>query len=210
MIGPPSFDQSVARISFEGVDLSPLRPWARQRTPGLPDAELDRRISSNLQFIFHNLLNRRHFIVAPEPSDVITQITRILHLVDELNRLMEDGHRKISRDADPDKRLVEEIGQLAKRLHDCFTAYFTEGYDSAYQLDLRVSPDPTAQLLCFLSESEIIVRQLTDRTDDYFLSSAPASVSFEQYRSSSISVLSASLERLAELVTRRLESGAAR
>lgn len=210
MLGPPSFDQSVARISFESVDFSPLRPWARQHSPDVSDEELDHRISVNLQFIFHNMLNQRHFIVAPQPEDVIAQIAQILEIVDELNGLLTRGHRMVAAETGPSRQLVQEIRKLAKRLHDDFTLYFTEGYRSVYRLDLRMSRDPTAQLASFLSESEAIARQLTDRTDDFFLSSVPGSMSLAQYQGPSISVLSASLERLADAVAKQLEAREAR
>lgn len=208
--GIPSFDQSLARISFESVDLSPLRPWAHQRVPELPDDELDQRISANIRFICHNLLNRRHFVVAPDPGEVVAQVVQILELLDRLNGLLEDGRSMELRKPETRQDFVKEVGTVAKRLHDLFTAYFTEGYGSAYRFNLRVSSDPVAQLRNFIAESEAIVGQLTDRTEKFFLNAAPGAVSLEQYRSSSIGVLLRSLRRLADIVARRLEANGIR
>jgi hypothetical protein len=210
MLGPPSFDQSVSRISFKSVDVSPLRPWARQRTPMASDDELDRQISSNLQFIFHNMLNRRHFIVAPRPTDVVSEIAQILELEDRLDGMLTDGHRLTVDNAAPAKDFVERVGRLARRLHDGFTKYFREGYGSDCRLDLELSNDPAVQLAAFLTVSETISQELTERTEDYFLSSAPGAVSLNHYRNSSISALSSTLERIAKVVTRRLEAAKSR
>ncbi len=210
MMGPPSFDRSVAGISFDSIDLSPLRHWARKRTPSASDDELDRRISVNLQFIFHNMLNRNHFIVAPDPTDVIANIAKILALEDQLNGLLEDGRRMKAEDSGPAGQLVRQVGVLAKQLHDHFTSYFTEGYGSDCELDLEISDDPDVQLAAFLSASERISQQLVDRTGEYFLNSAPGSVSLSQFRSSSITALSTTLERVSEVVVRHLDAAKSR
>lgn len=209
-MGPPSFDQTVARVSFDSVDLSPLRYWARERTPNASDDELDRRISANLRFIFYNMLNRNHFIVAPDPTDVISNIAKILELEDRLGGLLRDGHRLMAEDSTPARQLVRQIGGVAKQLHDHFTSYFTEGYGSDCELDLEVSDDPDVQLAAFLAASERISQQLVDRTDDYFLSPVPGSVSLNQYKSSSITALSATLERVSKVVVRRLDAAKSR
>ena len=208
MSGFPSFDQSIAKASFESLDLNPLRPWARLRIPDVSDDELDRRLSANIRFIFHNMLNRRHFIVAPEPETVVVQIAEILRLVQELNGLV-GPRRTVAGERVRDRRLVEEVRRLARELHGEFTDYFTEGQSSSFEINLRVSRNPTAQLSFFMSASRKITRELTTRTDNFFLSSAPGAVSLEQYRSSSIGVLSAALERLAGEIAKRLEAAEA-
>ncbi len=201
-----AFERSLREIACDALDLARLREQARMRSPSAADKEIDLLIERNLRFIYHNKLNRQRFLVAPDPQSVVDRIVVVLELNGRLGGLVSDGRRLFGRE-DPGlsaDELVEEVGSAARELKRAFAGYFLEGHSSSYSVQVPLSRDTSTQLAYFLIQSGQITNELSQRLDDYFFNSSPQAVSLAQYRNSSVGTLADSLQRLSDLVGKRL------
>jgi hypothetical protein len=201
-----AFERSLHEISVASLDVERLRERVRLRSPAANESQIDRLIERNLHFIYRNKLNRQRFLVAPDPQSVVDRIVVVLELNQRIGTLILDGRRLIGTEdpGPPADMLVREVGSAARELKRAFGGYFLEGHSSSYSLELPVSRDVPTQMAHFLIQSGRITNELTQRLDDYFFTSLPQAVSLETYRSTSVATLADSLQRLSDLVGKRL------
>ena len=197
-----AFEKSVSSVSFESIDFSALRPYQQDRSPNTSEAQFEAVVRRNLQFIYHNKLNRQRFLIAPEPQTVVDQISAILQANYRLNQLIRTAPS--SNPSASVGALLEEIRHSTKALKALFNDYFVEGYSSTYVLRLSNSSDRPTLWALYLLESRKICGQLNSRLPEYFLNSAPEAISLRQIRSSSINTLVDALLMLTDSVSKKI------
>ncbi|HUV13089.1 MAG TPA: hypothetical protein VMY18_05560 [Acidobacteriota bacterium] len=193
-----TYERSLKLVSFESVDLAPLTSELRRRQDALSDRELDQVVQRNLRYIFYNRINRSHFLVAPAPNKVITQIDMILQLNQKLKGVLQRGRLLMSQDYSRSElfALLDEVNLLAKDLKSEFFEFFVEGHASKYSLLFSDSRDCAVQFAHFLVQSSKISVELNRGFETYFFGASPGAISLNEYGENSIGTLIESLETL--------------
>ncbi|GAB4117522.1 MAG: hypothetical protein Kow001_17770 [Acidobacteriota bacterium] len=198
------FERTLYATSFDAVDWSSLAAVAG--TAQVDDPATRTTYERNLKYIFHQKLNRRRFLVAPDPQLVVDRIVAILAANRRIGQLLGEGRRKLGSPV-PDagsRALVKEVGSTARALREQFTAFFVEAHTTGYPVHLPRSPNPAAQFSSFILQAQTISEELTRRLDDYFFAPSPGAVRIEQMQSGNIVTLAESLEVLSGAVSRSL------
>lgn len=205
LAGPEGiYERTLYSTSFDAVDWSSLAAVAG--TTPEEDPATRRTYERNLKYIFHHKLNRRRFLVAPDPQLVVDRIVAILAASHRIGELLGEGRKKLGSPV-PDagsRALVKEVGSTARALREQFTAFFVEAHTTGYPVQLPRSPDPAAQFSSFILQAQTISDELTRRLDDYFFAPSPGAVRIEQMQSGNIVTLAESLEVLSGAVSRSL------
>jgi len=201
-----TYERSLKRVSFESVDLAPLTSELRRRQNTLSDRELDQVVQRNLRYIFFNRINRSHFLVAPAPRKVITQIDLILQLNQKLKGVLHRGRLLMAQDYSRRElfALLDEVNLLARDLKSEFFEFFVEGHASKYSLLFSDSRDCAVQLAHFLVQSSKISIELNRGFEQYFFGASPGAISLNEYGENSIGTLIESLEMLSNKSARKL------
>jgi hypothetical protein len=167
---------------------------------------MDGVIQRNLQYIFHNRINRNHFLVAPDPDYLIAQIDAILQSRNKLDQVLREGRVLLGQEYSRSQLLsiVDEIGALAKNIKAAFFKTFVEGHVSRYSVLYPVTDDPAAQFAYFLVQSQRISLELDHQFEKYFFAVSPGAVNLNDYEGNSIGTLLESLEELSSGVGKRL------
>ncbi len=200
-----NYERTLYAASFDSVDWSGLAAVAGVSLDG--DLAARQAYERNLKYIFHHKLNRRRFLVAPDPQMVVDRIVAIMETNQRIARLLADGRMQLG-GRTPEtgaQALVREVGHAARTLKEQFTGFFLEAHSATYAIHLPRSPDPAAQFSNFILQAQTISRDLTRRLDDYFFTSSPGAVRLEEMRSGNIVTLAESLEVLAGAVNRGLK-----
>lgn len=205
---PSTYEQSLEFVSFESVDLAPLTSELRQRQGSLSESQLQDLVERNLRHIFYNRINRIHFLVAPTPEKVITQIKLILSLNERLRNTLRRGRFLLAEGASVTDQyaVLDKVKVLAKELKSKFSEFFVEGHTSRYSLLFSDSRDLSVQFAHFLIQSNSISVELNKRFEQYFFGASPGAVSLNQYEEDSIGTLIESLEMLSNTHARRISS----
>jgi hypothetical protein len=200
------YERSLKSVSFESVDLAPLTVELKRRNESLSETELDELVQRNLRYIFYNRINRSHFLVAPAPEKVITQIDQILKLNGKLEGVLHEGRLLMSQDYSRSElsALMDDVSFLAREMKSEFFEFFVEGHVSEYSLLISDSRDSAVQLAHFLVQSNKISVELSRGFDEYFFGASPGAISLNEYEKSSIGTLIESLERLSIAYARRI------
>jgi hypothetical protein len=178
-------------------------PELRRRQNSLSDRELDQVVQRNLRYIFFNRINRSHFLVAPAPRKVITQIDLILQLNQKLKGVLHRGRLLMAQDYSRRELfdLLDEVNLLAR---DLKSEFFVEGHASKYSLLFSDSRDCAVQLAHFLVQSSKISVELNRGFEQYFFGASPGAISLNEYGENSIGTLIESLEMLSNKSARKL------
>lgn len=200
-----AFEESLFSISFDSIDTSGLRSFKLAPLQESTEEQFEAVVRRNLKFIYHNKLNRRRFLVAPEPQSVVDRIAYIFEVNRRLDELVVAGRGAENRGQSLlSGNLIKEIRNSTKELKEGFNNYFVEGYNSTYVLKLSASDDPATQWAQFLLESSKICNELNVRLLDYFLNPAPEAISLRQFKSSSVNTLVDALLLLTEATSKRI------
>lgn len=202
------FDRSFARLSLENVDFSPLAQEARKRELDIEENELERLVYSNFQFVLHNKLNRRSFLVVPEPDHLILKICELFQLNDRLESLIARGQFLTARELSQRRvvPLIHEIEETAHRFKKTFGQYFVDSKQTSMVIPLASLRKGSDQFLHFLLHVEKIQRELARELTEYFLSPAPGRVSVADYQDHSLGVLAESIRQVSQWTRKELKS----
>jgi len=205
-IASSTYERSLKLVSFESVDVAPLTSELRRRQDALSDRELDQAVQRNLRYIFYNRINRSHFLVAPSPKKVITQIDLILQLNQKLKGVIQRGRLLMGKDYSRGEvfALFDEVNLLAKDMKSEFFRFFVEGHASKYSLLFSDSSDCAVQFAHFLVQSSQISFELNRGFEAYFFGASPGAISLNEYEQNSIGTLIESLETLSNKSARKI------
>lgn len=199
-------DYRINNFSFAEIDFAPLLEEAQKRTLGLSPSELEKLIHSNFRFIFFNKVNKKNFLINPDPHQVVEKTVAILQLHERLEALIREG-RKLAVGGSSSERkgqLVREIGDAAKKLGQIFRDYFLDLHPASYRLSFRSFETHDVQFVHYLIQSDRINRLLSQELDHYFFNPAPGAIDISEFDDYSVGILSESIVRLSSLTERNL------
>lgn len=199
------YELSLQKISFEDLDLEDVKTALRMQGNTLTDAELERRIEKNLQFIMRNQLNRNRFIVAPPPDAVLEKITLLVRHRTRLGELLKEGRKLAARHAPKQEleELVEKVTSVSEDLGREFD-YFVELRSEPYSLRVAVFETSLAQFVHFLVQGEKLNRALSAHIREYFLNESPGAIDVSNFDRTSFQVLCSSLRILSSRTADRI------
>ncbi|MBI4445856.1 MAG: hypothetical protein HY645_08085 [Acidobacteria bacterium] len=202
----PFWDYKTTEISLDDVSLELLLAHASRRNPGISEKELQDRVASNFRFILFNSLNKKNFLISPDPQTVVEKSVAVLELHEQLTGLLEEGRRLVRHDGSAEKKeeLVARIGETARGLRQTFRHYFLDSHPMSYVMHFYVFGNERAQFVHFLIQTEKVNRMLARELDHYFFNPAPGSVELSEFSSFSIPALSESIAKLSDLTRKKL------
>lgn len=187
---------------FSKVDFSSIEAETQARLPGEDAESVSELVRRNFQYVFFNRLNRDRFLVPPRPQDVAQRVLALLRLNRELGLSIESCKSYLGRDQEgkfvTERRLIRQIEDTAKRLHDQFGEFFLETREATYSFRIPKSNRDT-RFLHFVRQADQINRRLTQEMDAYFLAKSPGAIHLADYGKVTISVLTESLTRLCKI-----------
>ena len=200
-----AFERSLAYLDYSSVDYTPLLAEFGWLSDGCSQAEILRRMERNLPFILHQRLDRRRFLVAPEPQRVVERIGQLFALGRDLDQLYFLGLELRGNPEDSRwNSLVAEVEEKAKEFERCFRGYFLHDRSGNWLISLPRSRHRRVIVNSYLAQFDRIRAALRDGLRDYFLPESPGLIEVSGYEKSSLTTLSEALRLLSEGVRQRL------
>lgn len=199
-------DYRANNFTFDTIDFSSLIEEAQKRKLGLTENQLENLVEANFRFIFFNKLNKRNFLVTPEPEQVVEKTVAILRLNGQLETLIREGRKLAVSEGSPFQKgqLVRDMAETARRLGQIFRDYFLEIHESSYRITFRSFDSRNLQFVHYLIQSDRINRLISQELDHYFFDPAPGAIDLTEYDDYSIAILSDSVLKLSTLIEKKL------
>ncbi len=195
-----------SRLDFDGVDFSNLYTEAKAIKPELPEPAIQDLVEKNVQFIFHNKLNRSSFLAVPHPGHIVKKIEQVLVQRRRLRNLVNHGKDLAGVDSSRQERsrLVRDVGKSAQTISKVFGEYFKESSSATFSMEVARSISGDLEFKRFLNMSEDISGLIDREVDSYFFRGGAAVVDVASFNSYSVRTLSDSLHQLSRLTVKRL------